>query len=406
MKVKMNKKFSYLVIVITAILVISMSVPNGNLIANDESQTELRTSNGAYKAALVLGGDETDLGFSYVAIQSMNRLESVHGWNISISRQVDYNDQYRVIDDYGAAGYDVIFCVGGQFIETTYFAGLAEKHNDTLFVQIPGLNPYVPAPNNTVGLHPAFQTEGMYLAGVLSGLMTKTNRTGVVFGEWYEYLAMEFYAFRAGVESVNDDACVFARVAGTWGDAAIGKQITLSLIATKNVDIVVQVADTTGRGVIAACVEANITVIGTVADQAVLAPDHTMTSIGMNTSLLMDLVVEQIENGTAMQNLGGLSWELPIGNYLYPYHHYDSIIPQSVKDKVDLVKLQIANGTIVVPQISTDDPPADDPGCPSVPVSLDEIPGFDFMYLALATMLGVVVLLVNKKRIIVKKHNS
>jgi basic membrane lipoprotein Med (substrate-binding protein (PBP1-ABC) superfamily) len=362
MKLKRNMKWRFSVIVMTLLIVLSIlpysTIPNITVIANDEVPTKKpRLSIGPpYKAALMVGGDETDQGFSYVAIQGMYMLEAKYGWNISISRQVAYPDQYYVADQYGAAGYDVVFCVGGQFIETTYFSGVAEKHNQTLFVQIPGLNPYVPCPNNTVGLHPSFQTRGHYLAGVLSGLMTQTGRMGVVFGEWYEYLAMEFYAFETGVKSVNNDSCVFARVAGTWGDAAIGKQITKTLIDTKNVDIVVQVADTTGRGVIAACVEAGITVIGTVADQYLLAPLNTMTSIGMNTSLMMELVVQYVENGTAMSELGGLSWELHIGDFLYPYHYYNDTIPQSVKDYVDNVKTGIDNGSIVVPQISTVEP--------------------------------------------------
>ena len=354
----------------------------------------------------MVGGDETDLGFSYVAIQGINALETIYGWDISISRQVAYPDQYRIASEYGDAGYDVVFCVGGQFIETTYFEGVAEQYNNTLFVQVPGLNPYVPAPDNLVGLHPAFQTEGHYLAGVLSGLMTETNRVGVVFGEWYEYLAMEFYAYEAGVKSVNNDSLVYCRVAGTWGDAAIGKQITKTLIETKNVDIVVQVADTTGRGVISACIAADIAVIGTVADQYSLAPLNTMTSIGMDTQLLMELVVQHVENGTAMSVLGGLSWDIPIGNYLYPYHYYDSIIPQSVKDKVEDVKAGIANGSIVVPRISTENPPPD----PDAPDAENEviIPGFPLLYLALAlaTTLGVMLLLVNRSRIITNKHKS
>jgi basic membrane protein A len=355
----------------------------------------------------MVGGDETDLGFSWVAIQGMYALEAKYNWSISISRQVAFPDQYNVANAYGAAGYDVIFMVGGQFIDTSYFSGIAETYNETLFVQIPGLNPFAPVPNNTVGLHPNFQVEGHYLAGVLAGLMTETNNLGVVFGEWYEYLSMEFYAFKAGVESVNNDTCVFARVAGTWGDAAIGKEITKSLIETKNVDIVVQVADTTGRGVIAAAIEADIAVIGTVADQNSLAPLNTMTSIGMNTTLMMDLVAQEIENGTGISNLGGTSWELPIGNYLYPYHSYDTIIPQSVKDQVDNAEAAIGNGTIIVPETVTAQAPADPTDCPTVAAAA-AIPGFPLMYIGLATitMLGVTVLLVNRSRRIANKHKS
>ncbi|KKM88534.1 hypothetical protein LCGC14_1257800 [marine sediment metagenome] len=410
MKLKMNKKWRYSVIVIIAIIMLSMPVLNTTVITNDEVQTKApNMSIGIpYKAALMIGGDETDLGFSWTAIQGMNVLRDTYGWNVSITRQVAFNDIYRIADEYGAAGYDVVFMVGGQFIDVSYFSGVAEAHNQTLYVQIPGLNEYVPAPSNLVGLHPAFQVVGHYLAGVLAGLMTETDKIGVVFGEWYEYLSFEFYAFKAGVESVNSEACVFGRVAGDWGDAALGKQITDALIETKNIDIVVQVADTTGRGVIAAAIEAGIAVIGTVADQNSLAPLNTMTSIGMDTSGLMELVAQRIENGTAMSVLGGTSWDIPIGNYLYPYHSYNTTIPQSVKDAVDDAAADIADGTVVVPRTWDDtsigpDEPTD---CPTDAAAA--IPGFPLLYLALAfaTTLGVMVLLVNRSRRIGNKYKQ
>jgi len=422
MKLKMNKKWKYLIIAMTAIFMLSMGVLNTPVIANDGIQTEspFMSIGPPYKAALLLGGDETDLGFSYVGIQAMNVLEDDYDWDTSISRQVEFTDQSGIARDYGDAGYDVIFFIGGQFIETSYF-DVAFSYNDTLFVQIPGLNPYAPTPDNLVGLHPAFQTEGFYLAGVLAGLMTETNRLGVVFGEWYEYLSMEFFAFKAGAESVNDDVCVYARVAGDWGDAALGKQITETLIASKNVDIVVQVADTTGRGVISACIEAEIAVIGTVADQSELAPYNMLTSIGMDTQLLMELVAQRIENGTAMSVLGGTSWDIPIGNYLLPNHNWDNYIPQSVKDQVDDAKAGIANGSIVVPRTWYGEevpPPADPTDCPTddeadpitIPPAPDDalIPGFPLLPLALGTttMLGVMLLLVNRSRRIGNKHKS
>ncbi len=354
---KTKLKKSYFIVALISIFMLSALVPNP--VIGSESPFTPEASAGPYKAALMIGGDETDYGFSYVAIEAIEYLNDTLGWEISITRSVQYTDMYRVASEYGDAGYDVIFMVGGMFIEISYFSGIADIYNETLFVQIPGLNQWVPAPDNVVGLHPSFQTEGHYLAGVLAGQMTETNRLAVVFGEWYEYLAMEFYAFNAGVESVNDEAIVYSRVAGDWGDIALGKQITESLIDTLNVDIVVQVADTTGRGVIAACVEADIIVIGTVGDQYVLAVDNTMTSIGMNTTLLMEIVAQRIENGTAMDVLGGTSWDLNIGNYLYPYHNYDAIIPQSVKDVVDNAIEGIANGSIYVPRKDTLNSPID-----------------------------------------------
>jgi len=65
----------------------------------------------------------------------------------------------------------------------------------------------------------------------------------------------------------------------------------------------------------------------------------------------------------------------------------------------------IANGTIIVPELWYDDAgPVAPTDCPTPPAP--EIPGFPFLGIAFATMLGVVVLLVTKKRIIPNKHKS
>lgn len=310
-----------------------------------------------YKMALMVGGDETDVGFSYMAIQGAERIRDKYGWEIDISRLVSFPDQARVTSDYAERGYDVVFAVGGQFIPTIYFE-VPTQYNDTYFVQVPGLEFPAPPPN-VVGLHPAFQTVGHYLAGVLAGEMTETNSVAQIFGEWYPYLSMEFYAFKAGVESVNPDAKVYVRVAGTWMDASIGYQIASALIQAKDVDIIVQIADTTGRGIIAACQDFNITVIGTVADQAVLAPEVTLTSIGMDTPLFMETVIQHIMNGTFEEELGGTAADINIGDFLYPFHQFEDVVPQSLKDLLTQTASDIENGVIVVPRTVTDEPPPD-----------------------------------------------
>ena len=408
MKLKRNTTWRFFAIVLATLFVLSMipstTIPNTSVIVNDGPQTDVKTSISApYKAALMVGGDETDLGFSYTAIRAMEAIDTLYPfWNVSISKRVEYWNQVNVLKAYGDDDYDVVFLVGGQFGYDIMETNVTQDYLDTLFVLVPGWG-YSPFAN-VVGLGPAFQTEGMYLAGVLSGLMTETDRLAVVFGDWFDYLAMEFYAFKAGVKSVNNDTCVYARNAEAWDDAAAGKQITSALIDTHNVDIVVQVADLTGRGVISACIEAGITVIGSVGDQWTLAPFNTMTSIGMNTQALFEVIIKSAENGTAWDDFSYTSLDMMIGNYLHPYHEYDDIIPQSVKDKVDLVEAGIANGSIVVPQITSVDVPEDPTGCD--PIVTPEIPGFPplFIMLTTSTMLGVMLLLVNRKRKIANKN--
>ncbi len=307
-----------------------------------------------YKMALVLGGDETDAGFSAVAIQAAGIIEAKYGWKVDISRDVPFSDQARVLSDYAQRGYDVVWAHGGQFIGDTF--KVAPQFNKTFFVQIPGPANFAPA--NVVSLGPDFQVTGMYEAGVLAGKMTKTNAIGVVIGQWFDYLSMEAYAFRAGVNSSNADAKVYVRVAGTWGDPSIGLQIAQSLIQTKNVDIILQIADATGRGVIQAAINANRTVIGTVADQAVLAPYNTLTSVMMDTRAFVEQVVQSVISGTFRTLMAGKVISMNIG-FLAPFHNYDAAVPQAVKQLLATTVQGIQNGTIVVPRIVTQGPPAD-----------------------------------------------
>jgi len=303
-----------------------------------------------YKMALMVGGDETDLGFSYMAIQGAYAIRDTYGWDIDISRLVAYADQDRIARDYASRGYDLVCAVGGQFIQTTYF-NVPSQYNDTFFAQIPGISYPLPPPN-VVGLHPAFQTVGHYLAGVLAGKMTQTNAVAWVTGQWFPYLSMEFNAFKAGVESVNNATIVYATAAGTWGDASLGYQIAQSLIQTHNVDIIVQVADLTGRGVIAACQAYNVKVIGTVADQVAIAPNVTLTSIIMDTPRFMDMIAQNITAGTFKQKMGGTIVDVDL-SYLAPFHNFENVVPQAVKDLLATTANNIKNGIIVVPRNAT-----------------------------------------------------
>ena len=314
-------------------------------------------SPGQYRMAVVLGGDETDAGWSFMAIEGAERIREEYGWQVDISRLVAFPDQSRVLTDYAQMGYDLVWAHGGQFIGDTY--SVAANFNDTVFAQIPGPGQVTPPPN-VVALGPDFQVTGFYLAGVLAGEMTETNSVAVVIGQWYEYLAMEFYGFKAGVESVNPNAKVYSRVAGTWGDPSLGFQLAKSLIETKNVDIIVQVADATGRGVITAAQQLGATVIGTVGDQALLAPDVIMTSVMMDTPGFMERVVQNIVDGTFDQNMGGQVVTSDLG-YLAPFHGFDDQVPQSVKDLLETIQEGIEDGTIVVPRIATSEPPPEPP---------------------------------------------
>ena len=185
--------------------------------------------------------------------------------------------------------------------------------------------------------------------------MTHTNATGVIVGQWAAALSLEFYAYRAGVQSVNPNAKTYLTVPGTWSDPTIGYTDAMTMISTDHVDILVPIADATGRGVISAATVDNVSLIGTVEDQVALAPSEMMTSVLLNTTQFLQLVIQHIQNGTWNQ-IGGKVIDMNLGS-LAPFHAYDSIIPTSVKTLLNQTNQGIENGTVKVPFTYTPNPP-------------------------------------------------
>jgi basic membrane protein A len=311
------------------------------------------TSTTGYKLALVIGGDETDVGLNANGVKVAQWIQSAYGWNVSISRDVAYSDQSRVITTYAQEGYNVIWTDGNQFIGTT--EQIAAQYPNVTFIMTPTYDGDT-LTSNLVAVGAGYQATGYYLAGVLAGKMTQTNATGVIIGQWFAALSFEFYAYRAGVHSVNPSAKVYLTVPGTWSDPTIGYQDALTMISTDKVDILVPIADATGRGVIAAATVQNISIIGTVEDQVTLAPSNMMTSVLLNTTAFMQMVVERISNSTFSQ-IGGHVIDMNLGS-LSPFHAYDSIIPTSVKTLLNDTSAGIDNGTVQVPFTYTPNPPA------------------------------------------------
>ncbi len=339
---------------ILAIVIVVILVVAGVVIAfRGDIIPKTTSSSSKYKLALLVGGDTTDDGLNDQGVLVAQWIGTTYGWTVSISQDVAYSDQGAVMTSYAQEGYNVIWADGNQFIGTT--EAIAAQFPNVHFIMTPtydGDN----ITSNVVALGAQNQATGYYLAGVLSGKMTKTNAVGMILGQWTAEQSFEFYAYQAGVNSVNAAAKVYLTVPGTWGDATIGYEDAQTMISTDHVDILVPIADTTGLGVISAATISNTTLIGTVLDQVVLSPHDMMTSVLLNMTAFIQPVVQHIIDGTWSQ-IGGQVINMQLGS-LGPYHAYTSIIPTSVQTLVNETAVGIANGTIKVPFTYTASPPA------------------------------------------------
>jgi basic membrane protein A and related proteins len=336
----------------TKTITITTSTTSSSTTTTISSTTSSTSTSSPYKLALLVGGDTTDDGLNDQGVQVAQWIASTYGWTVSISQDVAYSSQGALMTSYAQEGYNVIWADGNQFIGTT--ESVAAQFPKVDFIMTPtydGDN----ITKNVVALGAQNQATGYYLAGVLSGKITHTNAVGVVIGQWFAELSYEFYAYQAGVHSVNPSAQVYLTVPGTWGDPTIGYEDAQTMITTDHVDVLVPIADTTGLGVISAATVTNTTLIGTVLDQVQLSPTDMMTSVLLNMTAFIQPVIQHIIDGTWSQ-IGGTIENLNLGS-LAPYHAYSTIIPASVQQLINQTATEIAAGTIQVPFNNTQSPP-------------------------------------------------
>jgi basic membrane protein A len=231
--------------------------------------------------------------------------------------------------------------VGVGFLLTDAVTEVANQYPDEHFLLIDSVSE---APNVQGVLFR--EQEGAFLSGVLAGLMTESNQLGVVAGEKFPPVVRYVVGFEAGAKSVNPDVNVVVAYADTFGDPALGKELTLAQY-NQGVDIAFPVAGATGIGSFEAAKELGegYWVIAADTDQSQLGAEHQLavSEKGVDTALF--LAAQQVVDGTFEG--GELSLGLAEGGVGLGNPHES--VPQEVLDTVALYEQAIIDGALVVP---------------------------------------------------------
>jgi basic membrane protein A len=127
-----------------------------------------------------------------------------------------------------------------------------------------------------------------FLAGVIAGKVTKTNKIGVIDGVRIPPVIRYEVGFVAGVKSVNPECEVLIEVTGTFEDPNLGKTIAAAQF-NAGADIVFPIAGSTGTGAYPAASELNrmgeIWVIGVDTAQDHLAPGYELCVVNKGVDL-------------------------------------------------------------------------------------------------------------------------
>ncbi|RNC62946.1 MAG: Membrane lipoprotein TmpC [Candidatus Dichloromethanomonas elyunquensis] len=146
-----------------------------------------------------------------------------------------------------------------------------------------------PIPANVLGVSYKIE-EAAFLAGILTGKMTKSKVVGFISGDNSEASQRYFYGFKSGLRTVDSSSELLKGLAGTFTDKARVEKIAVRMINSQ-ADVVFNVAGTAGNSIIKVMNQYGKYAIGSDLDQNYLAPKRVMTSvIKYNDKVLLDII--------------------------------------------------------------------------------------------------------------------
>jgi basic membrane protein A len=296
-------------------------------------------------------GDKSFNDGAYAGADSATKLLNANIRFIEPGEGADREAGLRLL---AAEGMDLVIGVG--FIFTDDLATLAREYPEISFAGIDyalatdSAGNVIPPPPNIAALK-FREEEGAYLVGALAALVGNTKKVGFVGGMDIPLIHKFEAGYRAGVRKVCPDCQVIAQYAGVTPDAfknpGKGKELALSQYQ-QGVEVIFHASGSTGQGVFEAARATRKLAIGVDSDQNDEAPGHVLTSMVKGVNAVTFDAIQRVRSNTFK---GGIySFGLKEGGVGYIYDDRNrSLIPDSVRARVEQLKEEIIAGRIKVP---------------------------------------------------------
>ncbi len=282
--------------------------------------------------------------------QALTRTKDELNIEFDISESVSVADAYTVLSGYAEEGYDILLAHSWY---PDAIKDIAEQYPDVYILGAGGgteLKVLYPPPEEVppnVGHYDTWMHETGYLAGMIAGYMTKTNKLGIVAGYPVENANRYMNGFIMGAKDVNAEVRVLLTWIESWFDPAKAKEAAIAQIEA-GADIIY--SERPGGEV--AAEERGLFCIGQDVDNWELAPEATLTSI----MWIIDPILRDVVNGVRAGKFENREYAYGLaegGTDIAPYHGTADVVPEWVKESVAAMKQDIIEGRVVIPHIET-----------------------------------------------------
>ena len=300
------------------------------------------------KIAFLTDGLFSDAGWGAFGYNAAQALQGKYSYIVDYKENVPIPKIEETLRDYANSGYDIIISHGFEWGKPAVKVG--KDYPETKFVIFTGLV----NSSNVASIYP-MQQEGTYVLGALAATMSKTGIIGFVGGERYPNLINIYEGYKQGAQDVNPAVKILVTYLDDWDNSTKGKKAAISQI-DRGADFLLQVADTSGHGVIEAAKERGIYAFGAISDQNKLAPNTVLTSFVLDAEKAFDRIITLVKTSNFSGQIfkPGLEAEKGASGdgivYIAPFHSLEHTVSDNVKLRLEKLKEDIINGNIKVPE--------------------------------------------------------
>jgi len=300
-----------------------------------------------FKVAMLLPASISDAGWNALAYDGLKAIEKELKAKISHVESRTPTDQEEHFRAYALDGYHLIFGHGYEYQDPA--KAVAPDFPETIFITTSG-------GTITENIAPInFRLEqATYLLGIMAGMMTQTNKIGVLGGQSIPSVNSTFMAFEGGVKSVNPDAEVRRAYIGNWEDSGKAKELALAQI-NEGIDFIFPNADAGNRGVFEAVETAQASgkvayAFGSNRDQSEVSPTTVLANAVITPSAFV-MVAKHVKAGTFKPQAYSVTMATDGAISMVYNPKLKDKVPEAVQKKVAAARAKILAGELKVPQI-------------------------------------------------------
>ena len=246
-----------------------------------------------FRVALITPGSIADAAWNSGAYAGLNLIRDSLVALVSHVEARTPGEQEEALRIYATQGYDLVFGHGFEFQSPAERVGA--EHPRTVFVVTSGER--VSAAGNVVPMVFGIE-EGTYLAGMVAGGMTKSNKIGFVGGIELPPIKRGYEGWVKGAKAVNPAVDTRVAYLNTFDDVAAGREAALAMIRL-GVDMLHHNADQAALGLFQAVKEsAGAFAFGANADQTALAPERVLGSVVIDLPKAFLAIAREVKSGS------------------------------------------------------------------------------------------------------------